>query len=91
MTTSTIGPFQTEREASNHPAVQAVYGAFDRDPGAGKMAAHNYRMLTAACTAAGVELGDYDSRILTWLANWEPATCAVIAGIITRASQGGAR
>ena len=37
-----------------------------------------------ACTAAGVRLGAYDHRILVRLAGWEPATCAVIAGMITR-------
>ena len=25
-----------------------------------------------------------DARILTWLAHWEPETCAVVAGLITR-------
>ena len=31
-------------------------------------------------------LGAYDRRILGWLARWEPTTCAVVAGLITRAS-----
>jgi hypothetical protein len=33
-----------------------------------------------------VELGAYDDRILRWLAGWEPATCAVIAGFVSRAN-----
>ncbi len=38
------------------------------------------------CGAAGVELGAYDRRIVAWLAGWEPQTCAVVAGLITRAT-----
>jgi hypothetical protein len=79
------GPFQTEREASATDAVRAVYAAFDADPGAGKMAPHNLAMLTAACEAAGVELGAFDAGTLRGLAGWEPHTCAVIAGLIRRA------
>jgi hypothetical protein len=79
------GPFETEREASQTADVRAVYAAFDADPGAGKMAPHNRAMLASACEAAGVELGAYDARTLTWLASWEPVTCAVIAGLIMRA------
>jgi hypothetical protein len=31
-------------------------------------------------------LGADDARILGWLANYEPETCAVITGLITRAN-----
>jgi hypothetical protein len=79
------GPFQTEREASETEAVRAVYAAFDADPGPGKMAPHNLAMLTAACEAAGIELGAFDAGTLRWLSGGEPATCAVIAGLIMRA------
>lgn len=70
--------------------MRAVHAAFDADPGAGKMAPHNLAMLRQAYDAAGIELGAYDSRILAWLAGWEPQTVAVIAGLITRASRPGA-
>lgn len=83
------GPFQTEREASGTKAVQAVYAAFDADPGPGKMRPHNVAMLTAACAEAGVALGAFDARQLEWLGTWEPHTCAVIAGLITRAHEAG--
>lgn len=83
-----MGPFETEQQASAHPAVREVYEAFDRDPGPGKMAPHNAAMLAQACESAGVKLGAYDQRIITWLAMWEPATCAAIAGLITRAGAG---
>jgi hypothetical protein len=38
-----------------------------------------------ACSAAGVEVGAHDHRVLVWLAGWGPETCAVVAGLITRA------
>jgi hypothetical protein len=86
LTVDTWGPFDHGRDAMTHPAVRAVYAAFDADPGAGKMTPHNLAMLHAACDDAGVRLGDYDERILAWLSGWEPATCAVIAGLIRRAA-----
>ena len=82
-----IGPYETEREASRTGAVRAVCAAFDADPGVGKMAPHNTAMLTAACEAAGVLLGAYDTRVLEWMGTWEPQTCQVIAGLIARAAQ----
>jgi hypothetical protein len=90
MTGEPIGPFGTEREALLTPAVRAVFAAFDRDPGAGKMAPHNHRLLCEALATAGVELGAYDHRIALWLATWEPQTVAVIAGWASRANLAGA-
>jgi hypothetical protein len=49
------------------------------------MTPHNRRMLGRACEAAGVTMGRYDERIIEWLADYEPETCAVIAGLVTRA------
>jgi hypothetical protein len=83
------GPFETEQQARQLPAVQAVYEAFRADPGLGKMTPQTHEMLIAACAAAGVELGAYDRHILAWLAGWEPQTCAVIAGLISRAHEAG--
>jgi hypothetical protein len=68
--------------------VQAVYDAFDAAPGTGRMQAPNHQLLEEACTAAGVELGAYDHRILLWLAGWEPQICAVVAGWVSRANHG---
>jgi hypothetical protein len=45
--------------------------------------------LQDACERAGVSLGAFDARILAWLANWDPETCAVIVGIVTRAYAAG--
>jgi hypothetical protein len=82
------GPFSAEAEASATAAVRTVYDAFDRHPVVGGMEPHNYQMLADAIAAAGVELGAYDDRIVHWLAMWEPTTCAVIAGIVSRAAAG---
>lgn len=83
-----IGPFETERQALDSPAVRAVHAAFDADPGAGKMHGPNLAMLLNACSAAEVTLGEYDRRIVSWLAGWEPTTVVVIAGLIRRAADG---
>jgi hypothetical protein len=83
------GPFETEDQARELPAVRAVYEAFRADPGTGRMAPDCRSILDAACQAAGVDVGAYDDRILTWLSQWEPQMCAVIAGLITRAFEAG--
>ncbi len=82
------GPFETARQARETPAVRAAYDAMHASHRRGVMGERNHQMLNDACTAAGVELGAYDHRILLWLANWEPETIAVIAGIISRAAAG---
>ena len=84
------GPYETEHQVRQLPAVRAICDAFERDPGAGKMIPHCRRILDDACSAAGVETGAYDHRILVWLAGWGPETCAVVAGLITRAHEAGA-
>jgi len=49
------------------------------------MVPHNHRMLCEALAATGVQLGAYDHRIVSWLAGFEPETCAVVCGLTTRA------
>jgi hypothetical protein len=80
------GPFETEQEARELPAVRAIYNAMHVSTRPGVMATGGHKLLDEACTAAGVELGAYDHRILLWLAGFEPHSCAVIAGLITRAA-----
>ena len=75
------GPYETEREA-RQAAMDAAGG-----PENAVSAEANRRLLEEACTAAGVTLGAYDHRILLWLAGYEPATAAVVAGLITRAGE----
>jgi hypothetical protein len=84
-----LGPFETERDALGHPAVRAVYDASGKDPGPGKMQPRNHRLLCEAVSAAGIALGAYDHRIVSWLSTWEPATVAVVAGMIGRAWEAG--
>ena len=81
-----VGPFETERQAADLPAVRAAYDSIT-GPGTGDAAC--LAILQDALTAAGVELGAYDRRIVNWLARWEAETCAVIAGLITRAHAAG--
>ena len=83
----TDGPFGTEREAraaslweqQGRPEVEGRSGIREA----------NVAQLMDVCADAGVQLGAYDSRILHWLAGWEPATCAVVAGLIARAHENG--
>lgn len=78
------GPYASEREA-RESARRYPAGAL---PGDGLREA-NLSMLMDAVIAAGVPLGAWDSRIVEWLASFEPSTCAVIASLITRAHQAG--
>lgn len=75
------GPYQTERQAA--AAARQIYAAAPAVP----LRAANRRLLEDACASAYVPLGDWDRRIVAWLAGWEPATCVVIAGLITRAAR----
>jgi hypothetical protein len=83
------GPFQTEREALDLPAVRAIYDAMRASHRRGVMREPSRQLLGEACAAAGVEVGAYDDRILVWLAGFRPQECAVIAGLITRAHEAG--
>ena len=51
------GPYETEQQARELPAVRVIYDAFERDPGVGKMTPHCRRILDDACSPAGVETG----------------------------------
>jgi hypothetical protein len=76
-------PYETEREAR-----AGVAHITASPPGTGAWSDGNRQLLEDACRAAGVQLGVYDYRILLWLAGWEPHTCAVVAGWVTRAAAG---
>jgi hypothetical protein len=84
--TSPAGPFGTEAEA--RAAAKALGGP--PEPGWSILSEGQRRlMLEVECEAAGVELGDYDARILRWLADWEDGICAVVVGLVTRAHAAG--
>ena len=76
----TSGPFQNDREA----LAASLYHQHGRPPNTEvPTTALDLADLNAALS--GVELGDWDRRIVEWLAGWEPSTVAVICGLITRA------
>ena len=78
------GPFATEDEAR-----AAALCHIEPEPGWSILRGpQNRQLLADACSAAGVTLGTYDARILDWMAGWEDATCAVVAGLIRRAAAG---
>src|SRR6266446_5516442 len=82
-----MGPFETERQARELPAVRAIYDAMHASTRRGVMGEMGHRLLCEACAAAGVELGAFDHRIVLWLAGFEPEACAAVAGLIARAHQ----
>jgi hypothetical protein len=86
------GPYETERAARSEPYPRAVYARHrvGRDAPTDSVAQATAHLL-ATCEAAGVQLGAYDVRILTWLAGWEPETVQVVAGLIGRAHTAGRR
>ena len=83
-----IGPYQTAAEVRAVPLVRDTYAVAHAG---GSMQTENERRLLGACQDAGVALGAYDRRILSWLAGFEPETVQVLLGIIARAAQGGRR
>jgi hypothetical protein len=79
------GPFQTEDEVLASPAVQGIYAAM-RGSREYRMQDGSAALIFAACALAGVELGDYDVRIIRWVSGFEPQSAAVIATLIARAA-----
>jgi hypothetical protein len=81
------GPYETEQQARADMA--DIHEKARRSVQRGVLAEANHARLMDACQAAGVTLGAFDAKILAWLANYEPETCAVITGLITRANAAG--
>jgi hypothetical protein len=80
------GPFETRDQVRALGAVRAAYDAAHVSTRRGVLGEHGRRMVEDACTAAGVGLGGYDGRVISWLAGWEPEICAVVAGLVARAA-----
>lgn len=78
------GPYQAE--ADTRPVTEPIWEAFHAAPRARGTDEACYRLMRDAADAAGVEVGAFDDRILRWLSGFEPSTCAVVAGLITRAA-----
>jgi hypothetical protein len=73
------GPFESERDA-REASLYYVEGG----PNSGlSISKANLADLEAA--TSGLALGAYDRRILSWLAGSEPATVAVVCGLVRRA------
>ncbi len=83
------GPYESERQTLEVPAVRATYAAMGASSRRGVMAEHGHRMLCEAAGASGINLGAYDHKIIQWLAGFGPQECAVFAGLITRAHRAG--
>jgi hypothetical protein len=86
---SVIGPLETAQQARELPQVRAIYDAMHASHRRGASDERCARLIEQACRAAGVVLGAYDRRIIAWLSQWEPQTCAVVAGLIQRAYRAG--
>ena len=80
-----MGPFGTEAEVLELPAVRVIYDASRASSRLGVLGELGYQMLIGACVEADARLGAYDRRILLWLAGFGSQTCAVVAGLIGRA------
>ncbi|MEV8398824.1 hypothetical protein [Streptomyces niveus] len=61
-------------------------GPIDTEPRGFRETGEQQTILLGALRAAGVELGDYDKRIVNWLARWDWGPVAVISSWIGRAS-----
>lgn len=86
------GPYESESEALAGPVykeVRALHEAGRVRPYDPDRLVHStqLRALEAACAEAGVELGAFDRRIVSWLAGWEASTVEVVIGLITRANR----
>ena len=81
------GPYESEQQA--RADVAEVHEQARRSVRPGALADANHARLLEACQRADVTLGAFDAKILAWLANYEPETCAVITGLINRANAAG--
>lgn len=75
-----FGPYATEREA-----IADARDVLDLPPSVEMWNRASAAKVRAACVAAGVDLGNYDERIIDWLSRWEPQAVQVIVGLISRA------
>ncbi|QXJ25431.1 hypothetical protein AGRA3207_006922 [Actinomadura graeca] len=75
------GPYETEDDAFTE--VRDIYAGFGKR---GVMQARTLDLLLRVCAEHGIELGDYDRRVLRWLSAQPPETAQVIAALIARAA-----
>ena len=80
MVRSTVGPFQNSGEA-----------AYATRHGDGSLPGHDglQRLLRAALTGCGVQIGDWDALVARSLGEQDAATVAAVAGWVVRANLAG--
>lgn len=78
------GPYNTERDAAIEPMPRHIAAPH---PSLAAARAVKLAELLDACTVADVALGDYDRRVIEWLAGWEPTVVQVVADLIRRAAR----
>lgn len=81
------GPYETEQQA--RADVAYIHEQSRRSVRRGVLTEPNRAQLMEARQGAGVTPGVFNAKILTWLANCKPETCAVITGLIARANAAG--
>jgi len=91
-----VGPYQTETDTYSEPmptAVSALHSTSQVRTGDPDHLVRDTTMrhVTIACQDAGVELGEFDHRKLSWLAETDTAAVQVVIGLISRANEGGRR
>jgi hypothetical protein len=86
---SMLVPLETEDQARSLPAAQSAWAHYEAALAPGAAPDPNLAMLTGACDEAAAALGAFDLSTLTWLADFTPETCAVVASLITRAHEAG--
>ena len=80
MVRSTVGPFQNMGDAASATR-----------HGDGSLPGHDglYRLLRAALTGCGVQIGDWDALVARSLGEQDAATVAAVAGWVVRANLAG--
>lgn len=82
------GPYETERDTYDSPLHRDVQAL---TPARGVHEPVIQLHLLRACRDAGVDIGDYDLRVLSWLARGETNAAQVVIGLISRAYAAGRR
>lgn len=86
-----MGPYETEQAAAAEPMPRAIANLPRLNHPQRATRDLHLGHLSEACANAGVELGAFDLRILTWLANADSVTVQVFLGIFSRAHAAGVR
>jgi hypothetical protein len=88
------GSYETVQQVRELPAVRAVYDAFERGPGAGKMTRTAIRFSRTRARRpvsrpAPMTIASWCGSAAGVARQMGPETCAVVAGLVTRAHEAG--